>query len=142
MNLEKKKKGLNWKRHTCPVPKCGFVSARGFFQVPEHPVRQKAWAEACELSPPFKQICWQHFDISDFKKEITEVDIQNFTFGQLKKNTVPTKHLPGNPIEPFGFSDTKLAQIVLADQTEDVPGTSENAEQVSLLKQLSLMHSV
>ena len=133
MNLEKK--SLNWKRYKCPVPRCGFVSARGFFQVPEHPVRQKAWAEACELSPPFKNpICWQHFGISDFKKEITQDDITNFTFGQLKKNTVPSKHLPGNPIEPFGFSDTNLAQIVIADQNEDqTTKPSENTDQVSFL---------
>ena len=89
---------MNWKRHKCPVPNCGFVSARGFFSVPEHPVRQKAWAAACELSSPFnKPICWKHFGISDFKKEITDDDLRNFTFGQLKKNVIPTKHLPGTP---------------------------------------------
>ena len=70
---------MNWKRHKCPVPNCGFVSARGFFNVPEHPVRQKAWAEACKILPPFnKPICWKHFGLSDFKKEITDEDLKRF----------------------------------------------------------------
>jgi hypothetical protein len=84
----------------CPILKCDFKHTKGFFNIPEHPVRRKAWAEACKLPPSSnKPICWQHFKISDFKKEITKKDLENYTFGQLKKDTVPSQRLPSDPEE-------------------------------------------
>ena len=89
------------KKRKCIVPNCDFVHSRGFFNVPEHPARQKAWVEACQLSPPYNRfICWKHFKITDFKKEITSDDLANFTFGQLQKNVVPSCHLPGQEVNP------------------------------------------
>ena len=81
----------------CPVSNCDFKHQRGFFNIPDHPVRRKAWAEACELPVSGNRpICWKHFKISDFKKEISADDLERFTFGQLKKNVVPSQCLPGD----------------------------------------------
>ena len=121
------------KKRKCIVPNCDFVHSRGFFNVPEHPERQKAWIEACQLSPPYNRfICWKHFKITDFKKEITSDDLANFTFGQLQKNVVPSCHLPGQEVNP---DDDFLHQTVVEiDQNSlEVKELNQNVEQVNIV---------
>jgi len=79
----------------CPVQSCDFRSSKGFYNIPEHPVRRQAWVEACKLVLPYnKPICYRHFNMSDFLKEITDEDIAQLKFGSLKKNVVPSQNLP------------------------------------------------
>jgi len=47
------------------------------------------------LSPHFNhKVCWKHFKPCDFVKEISQDDINNCHFGELKKNIVPSQNLP------------------------------------------------
>ena len=32
----------------CPVQSCDFRSSKGFYNIPDHPVRRQAWVEACK----------------------------------------------------------------------------------------------
>ena len=73
-------------------------------------------------------VCWQHFLISDFKKEISENDIARCNFGQLKKDVVPPQHLPGDP--EISLEDTKFALVILENDhnTENIEEKTENSE--------------
>ena len=120
------------KKRKCIVPNCDFVHSRGFFNVPEHPERLKAWVEACQLSPPYNRfICWKHFKITDFKKEITSDDLANFTFGQLQKNVVPSCHLPGQDVNP---EDDFLRPTVveMGQNSLEVQEMNQKLEQVNI----------
>ena len=106
----------------CPISKCDFKHNKGFFNIPEHPVRRKAWAEACKLPPSSnKPICWKHFKISDFKKEITNKDLESYTFGQLKLNTVPSQRLPSD-------------SVLTPEQSENVENQTETGVETSTEK--------
>ena len=82
----------------CPVKLCSTYNARkGFYHIPEHPGRRLDWLHACKLpstTPYSTTICWKHFELQDFKNEITEENIRQCKFGQLKKNVVPSLNLP------------------------------------------------
>ena len=82
----------------CPVKLCSTYNARkGFYHIPEHPGRRLDWLHACKLpstTPYSTTICWKHFKLQDFKNEITEENIRQCKFGQLKKNVVPSLNLP------------------------------------------------
>ena len=82
----------------CPVRSCSTYNARkGFYHIPEHPGRRQDWLYACKLpstTPYSTTICWKHFKLEDFKNEITEENIRQCKFGQLKKNVVPSLNLP------------------------------------------------
>ena len=96
----------------CPVKSCDYRSDKGFYNIPEHPVRRQAWINACQLSPPYnKKICYQHFRVTDFIKEITDEDIAQARFGKLKKWMVPTQNLPGDS-EINSKEDTNIAENV------------------------------
>ena len=79
----------------CPIQSCNYHHTKGFYIIPEHPVRRAAWAEACKLSPPYnKPICFRHFNLSDFLGDITDEHIAQLKFGKLKRNVVPSQNLP------------------------------------------------
>jgi len=81
------------KRH-CGVPTCNtYNGGGGSFRMPEHPVRRNAWIKALNLPNTQKsvRICWKHFKITDFMKELDSESIAVGQFGQLKKNVVPTE---------------------------------------------------
>ena len=85
-------------------------------------------------------VCWQHFLISDFKKEITEDDIARCNFGQLKKDVVPSQHLPGDP--EISLEDTKFALFVTEnDQNIDKNEKSVNIEEDSENVRDSIVHT-
>ena len=66
-------------RHALTFAVHKFFNDKGFFNIPEQPERQKLWTEACKILPPFnKPICWKHFGLSDFKKEITDDDLIDY----------------------------------------------------------------
>ena len=93
---KKSKKSLN---RRCQVPSCSTVSLqqRGFYKIPEHPVRRQAWIDSTKLPNDCStsaRICWKHFKYGDFMKEITPKDIAECTFGQLKKNVIPSEFMP------------------------------------------------
>ena len=85
------------KRH-CGVPTCDtYEGGGGSFRLPEHPIRRSAWVKALNLTDTKKsvRICWKHFKISDFMKELDPDTIAIGQFGQLKvffsKPTFPKK---------------------------------------------------
>ena len=59
-------------------------------------------------------VCWQHFLISDFIKELSEDDIARCKFGRLKKDVVPSQHLPGDPV--ISSEDAKFALLIVEDE--------------------------
>ena len=83
------------KKRKCIVPNCDFVHSRGFFNVPEHPARQKAWVEACQLSPPYNRfICWKHFKTSDFVIDMKEAQALGCSVKPRLNNwAVPSRNL-------------------------------------------------
>ena len=84
------KKANSMALRKCPVESCDYHSAKGFYLIPEHPVRRQSWIDACKLPANFnKKICFQHFKVSDFINEITEEDIAQARFGKLKKMWSP-----------------------------------------------------
>ena len=100
----------------CPVQSCDFRSSKGFYNIPEHPVRRQAWVEACKLVLPYnKPICYRHFNMSDFLKEITDEDINQLKFGSLKKNVVPSQNLPDDSeinLEPSVKAKSSIKPLI------------------------------
>ena len=119
----------------CPVESCDYHSAKGFYLIPEHPVRRQAWIDACKLPPTFnKKICFQHFKVSDFINEITEEDIAQARFGKLKKNVVPSVHLPGDPgtnVEGDTFEHVVIEDAPVPNVVKIVIKTRENITEIS-----------
>ena len=82
---------------TCPVPLCTTGAKRGFYRIPENPVRRLAWITACNLPIDIRKtasICWKHFKKSDFQMEMDEKDVNELGMGLLKRNVSPSKCLP------------------------------------------------
>ena len=119
----------------CPVESCDYYSAKGFYLIPEHPVRRQSWIDACKLPPNFnKKICFQHFKVSDFINEITEEDIAQARFGKLKKNVVPSVHLPGDPgtnVEGATFEHVVIEDAPVPNVVKIVIKTRENITEAS-----------
>ena len=70
-------------------------------------------------------VCWQHFLISDFMKEISEDDIASCDFGRLKKGVVPSQHLPGDP--EITSEDAKFALFII-ENNENIENSEEKDE--------------
>ena len=84
----------------CAVLSCGTKKAKdkGFYIIPQHERKRKAWFEACGIPLSEKQtrICWKHFKPDQFRNKI---DVANGLFGCLVKDAFPTEFLPGAPIK-------------------------------------------
>ena len=119
----------------CPVSNCDFKHQRGFFNIPDHPVRRKAWTEACELPVSANRpICWKHFKISDFKKEISADDLEKYTFGQLKKNVVPSQRLPGATENVENQSNSAISTEI-----SEIQGNVETVSKVLILSKITML---
>ena len=82
---------------TCPVPLCTTGAKRGFYRIPENPVRRAAWITACNLPIDIRKtasICWKHFKKSDFQMEMDEKDVNELGMGMLNRNVTPSECLP------------------------------------------------
>jgi len=104
----------------CPVESCDYRSTKGYYVFPEYSVRRQAWIKACKLSPQcniYTKICFQHFKISDFIKDITEDDIAQCRFGKLNKDVVPSQNLPGDSKTDFAFF---LEPSVIIKESDEV----------------------
>ena len=102
---------------------CSTYNAnKGFYRIPEHPVRRKEWLDACKLPPTTANtasICWKHFNLSDFKNEVTEENIKQCKFGQLKKNVVPSQNLPDIPVDVTDAPNQNLGENPEENLSED-----------------------
>merc|ERR1740129_2355810 len=97
-----------------------YRSTKGYYVFPEYSVRRQAWIKACKLSPKcniYTKICFQHFKISDFIKDITEDDIAQCRFGKLNKDVVPSQNLPGDSKTDFAFF---LEPSVIIKESDEV----------------------
>ena len=100
-NWEYKKRKIpirdrNW---TCPVPQCTTSAKKGFYRIPENPVRRIAWLTACKLPIDIRKtasICWKHFKKSDFQMEMDEQEVNELGMGMLNRNVTPSEFLPDN----------------------------------------------
>ena len=104
----------------CPVESFDYHSTKGYYVFPEYSVRRQAWIKACKLSPQcniYTKICFQHFKISDFIKDITEDDIAQCRFGKLNKYVVPSQNLPGDPKTDFAFL---LEPNLILEESDDI----------------------
>ena len=115
----------------CPIGTCSTYNAnKGFYRIPEHPVRRKEWLDACKLPPTTANtasICWKHFKLSDFKNEVTEENIKQCKFGQLKKNIVPSQNLPEACLEDVLMFDLdKSKPMAKAMVSKSLPKEQEN----------------
>ena len=118
----------------CPVLNCSTYTLRksGFYRIPEHPGRRKAWIQATGLPvdcPHTTVICWKHFKKSDFVKEISLTDVGECTFGQLQRNVVPSQNLPYDLYErskKMSFQLTKNAPNYQKNSTNEA--NDENSE--------------
>jgi hypothetical protein len=116
----------------CPVPSCSTYSSikRGcFYSVPDHPIRRQAWIDALKLPNDCysgTSICWKHFQDSDFVKEIiTLTDIAECTFGQLKKNAIPTLCLPDDS-NKNSVDSSSLIQDLIINETLEAENSLKN----------------
>jgi hypothetical protein len=136
----------------CPVQQCTtFNERKGFYIIPEHPVRRQSWLDACKLPASIARsatICWRHFDLkNDFRIEITDEHINQGVFGQLKKDVVPSQNLPedaivAEPMSDFDFPKPipviKLRKRnrneIKIDNAEVLPKRSKNDMKLNLVE--------
>ena len=128
--MASKKASKKWEKK-CPVESCNYKSNKAFYAIPEHPVRRQAWIEACKLVPPYnKPICFQHFKISDFINEINEEDIAQYKYGNLKKNVVPSQHLPGDPEVSIKQVQVIVEGVKEQEVSTEIVGSVTRCEQI------------
>ena len=127
-NSESKKRKIpirdrNW---TCPVPQCTTSAKKGFYRIPENPVRRIAWLTACKLPIDIRKtasICWKHFKKSDFQMEMDEQEVNELGMGMLNRNVTPSEFLPENIKEanPNPNSESKKRKIPIRDRNWKCP---------------------
>ena len=75
----------------------------GFYCLPKNQNLRQKWLDACrfENEHTYIRICWKHFKVTDFTTDINieEWDECPYGFGPLKRNVVPSKNLPENPLQ-------------------------------------------
>ena len=101
----------HYKRTRCGLKSCSYSGRRGFYKIPEHPIRRKSWIEACKFPTDVKkstQVCWQHFLKEDFQNEMDPEYVDKLGMGLLKKLVVPSQNLP---TETMDFSNEVFAKI-------------------------------
>ena len=95
----KKTKGPKYK-FRCAVKTCRSRGNKGFYQIPENPVRRKEWLDAMKVTEAKSSahICFRHFSLDQFRNPIfiNTIDENRSIFGPLKKNAVPNQSLPGD----------------------------------------------
>ena len=115
----------------CEISSCGTKKAtdKGFYTIPEHEIRRKAWFDACgiPLTKKKTRICWRHFKPDQFRNKI---DPSKGLFGCLKKDAFPTEFLPGEPIKVNSDSDFDLGR----SEEIKIPEQISSAESVNLTK--------
>ena len=115
----------------CEISSCGTKKAtdKGFYTIPEHEKRRKAWFDACgiPLTKKKTRICWRHFKPDQFRNKI---DVAKGLFGCLKKDAFPTEFLPGDPIKVNPDSDFDLGR----SEEIKIPVKKSSAESVNLMK--------
>ena len=99
MTRVRKKVDKNWK---CPVRGCVTRGKKGFYQIPEHPLRRSQWVQALKFSTDVKKsttVCWKHFKKEDFEVEMDPQFVNELGMGRLKRMVVPSLLLPEDPVE-------------------------------------------
>ena len=97
----------------CPVKSCTTIAARGFYRVPEHPLRRQDWLKACNLPSDIAisaTICWKHFKKEDFKNEMDPKHVNMTGMGNLKQYVIPSQNLPSknlNQLKDFDMQEVK-----------------------------------
>ena len=89
-----------WK---CPVKSCLTRAKKGFYRIPEHPLRRSEWIKVLKLPIDVKKctsVCWKHFKKEDFEDEMDPQFVNELGMGRLKQMVVPSLLLSRNPGDP------------------------------------------
>ena len=138
MTRIRKKYDQNW---ICLVSGCLTRAKRGFYRIPEHPLRRREWIKVLKFTKDIKKstsVCWKHFKKEDFEDEMDPQFVNELGMGRLKQMVVPSILLSGNtgnPVEvgmDFDFTvreesvPTKVKQPVV--NTEQTNSDGENSD--------------
>ena len=99
MTRVQKKVDRIWK---CPVRGCLTRAKRGFYRIPEHPVRRSEWIKALKFPIDIQKsttVCFKHFKKQDFEDEMDPEFVNELGMGRLKQMVVPSLLLPEDPVE-------------------------------------------
>ena len=87
----------------CPVRGCLTRAKKGFYRIPEHPLRRSQWIQTLKFPIDIVKsttVCWKHFKKEDFEDEMDPQFVNELGMGRLKQMVVPSLLFPGNTGDP------------------------------------------
>ena len=134
------------KRTRCGLKYCSYSGRRGFYKIPEHPIRRKSWIEACKFPTDVKkstQVCWKHFNKEDFQNEMVPEYVDKLGMGLLKKLVVPSQNLPtgildfSNDVKVLPKLKTKYENDYDIQESENIKINDINSKDMKIKDKLN-----
>ena len=116
-----------WK---CPVRGCLTRAKRGFYRIPEHPVRRSDWIKALKFPIDIKKsttVCFKHFKKEDFEDDMDPEFVNELGMGRLKQMVVPSLLLPEDPVE-LDMEFDLIEESVVTQVEQPVVNTDSDIE--------------